>query len=131
MLTRPPPLSNIRGFWLACTGVTLMLILTELYGPDGYHGKPVLSAVVQDWGDINFNIDLAVWARWLPWEACSVSCGSGTRQRSRFCLPGKECNGPTTESLTCQMNDCAGKVEYIIILIITSQGIKAHFFHLY
>nr|XP_018668081.2 hemicentin-1 [Ciona intestinalis] len=53
------------------------------------------------------------WSVWAPWEECSVSCGQGTRSRSRGCnnppaqYGGTPCSGLDNERLTCVAPPCA------------------------
>lgn len=52
------------------------------------------------------------WSQWGPWEQCSLSCGSGTRNRIRTCTApapafgGKICNGTTSSSEICNREAC-------------------------
>ncbi|XP_022314749.2 adhesion G protein-coupled receptor B1-like isoform X1 [Crassostrea virginica] len=50
---------------------------------------------------------LSVWGDWTP---CSVTCGSGSRVRSRACIPpqhgGRDCNGLTYDMSTCSLPEC-------------------------
>nr|XP_022315094.1 thrombospondin-2-like isoform X1 [Crassostrea virginica] len=50
---------------------------------------------------------LSVWGDWTP---CSVTCGSGSRVRSRACIPpqhgGRECHGLTFDMSTCSLPAC-------------------------
>lgn len=56
------------------------------------------------------------WNSWTPWGQCSVTCGSGTVQRSRTCSNpppnycGQTCPGPPNDARPCDtMRDCCGK----------------------
>ncbi|XP_054481958.1 thrombospondin type-1 domain-containing protein 1 [Anoplopoma fimbria] len=51
------------------------------------------------------------WGPWLPWSACSVSCGEGVRERVRECLlpsgvGGMQCTGMVKEQSLCSLEDC-------------------------
>nr|XP_022339173.1 brain-specific angiogenesis inhibitor 1-like [Crassostrea virginica] len=50
---------------------------------------------------------LSVWGNWTP---CSVTCGSGSRVRSRACIPpqhgGRDCHGLTYEMSKCSTSPC-------------------------
>ncbi|XP_061196645.1 adhesion G protein-coupled receptor B3-like [Saccostrea echinata] len=44
------------------------------------------------------------WSGWTGWSACSVTCGSGHRQRSRFCADRKNpCQGKNFEKAHCNV----------------------------
>ncbi|XP_034312530.2 SCO-spondin isoform X1 [Magallana gigas] len=51
-----------------------------------------------------------VWNGWMQWSECTVSCGYGTRNRSRTCkgpyYKGKECDGPKDETESCNAFSC-------------------------
>ena len=52
---------------------------------------------------------------WSEWNNCSVTCGNGTRIRTRLCLfpdnvpRGKNCTGSLTDAEPCNTNRCPGK----------------------
>lgn len=52
------------------------------------------------------------WSGWVSWSHCSVSCGNGTRSRTRSCrnpLPrhgGKTCFGIRTMKTSCMKHKC-------------------------
>lgn len=54
-----------------------------------------------------------VWNEWMQWSECTVSCGYGTRNRSRTCkgpyYKGKECDGPKDETESCNAFSCPGR----------------------
>eukprot|EP00112_Aurelia_sp_Birch-Aquarium-sp1_P008322 Seg1913.8 transcript_id=Seg1913.8/GoldUCD/mRNA.D3Y31 product="DNA repair protein RAD50" protein_id=Seg1913.8/GoldUCD/D3Y31 len=55
------------------------------------------------------------WGNWGSWGACTMSCGEGTRVRSRVCnnpVPsnnGKACSGSNTETNICRIKKCYQK----------------------
>ena len=50
---------------------------------------------------------VAVWAAWGQYSACSVTCGSGTRRRSRSCVPANGgCRGRSQEIGRCDEPIC-------------------------
>ncbi|XP_071802833.1 hemicentin-1-like isoform X2 [Asterias amurensis] len=52
------------------------------------------------------------WSSWQPWEDCSVTCGSGTRNRIRYCdnpppqYNGRSCEGASNQQAECTMRSC-------------------------
>ncbi|XP_049724489.1 hemicentin-1 isoform X1 [Elephas maximus indicus] len=52
------------------------------------------------------------WAAWTSWNACSVSCGGGARQRTRDCSDpapqygGRKCEGSDVQSDFCNSDPC-------------------------
>ncbi|XP_066573331.1 brain-specific angiogenesis inhibitor 2 isoform X2 [Amia ocellicauda] len=51
-----------------------------------------------------------LWEEWSPWSLCSVTCGRGSRTRSRICVApqhgGKACDGPEVQSKLCNIAVC-------------------------
>merc|ERR1719242_2135047 len=45
------------------------------------------------------------WGKWGPWSQCSVSCGSGTKTRTRSCLT-TGCVGKSVKTKTCNRRAC-------------------------
>ena len=52
------------------------------------------------------------WGEWIP-EKCSVTCGEGTRWKTRVVVPKEgyvgECEGYSRESEPCKIAECPGK----------------------
>ena len=47
------------------------------------------------------------WSAWSAWSACSVSCGGGTKTRTRTCTnPAPECGGASCVGSTTETQDC-------------------------
>lgn len=52
------------------------------------------------------------WSSWVSWGACSVSCGGGTRQRTRICASpapqhgGRQCEGNDIHIDFCNNEPC-------------------------
>ncbi|KAJ8333310.1 hypothetical protein SKAU_G00422060 [Synaphobranchus kaupii] len=53
-----------------------------------------------------------LWEEWSPWSLCSVTCGRGSRTRTRSCVApqhgGKTCGGPELQSKLCNIAVCPG-----------------------
>ena len=65
------------------------------------------------------------WGEWLPWTACSVTCGNGTQNRSRRCdnpAPlhgGNVCIGDKTEEQSCSSGSaCPGNVSRLMFTTV-------------
>ncbi|CAG5122853.1 unnamed protein product, partial [Candidula unifasciata] len=50
------------------------------------------------------------WKEWQSWAACSLTCGGGTRERTRQCnlgqYGGKNCTGNYSETEPCNQQNC-------------------------
>uniref|UniRef100_UPI00358E67E6 adhesion G protein-coupled receptor B3-like n=1 Tax=Myxine glutinosa TaxID=7769 RepID=UPI00358E67E6 len=57
------------------------------------------------------------WSKWTSWSLCSVTCGNGTRQRTRDCngpaFGGSDCRGPWAEEQPCSNAACTEFTEAI------------------
>ena len=55
------------------------------------------------------------WSAWSTWSACTVSCGSGVKLRSRTCsnpapkYGGKKCPEEENDKSKCTMKPCEGR----------------------
>lgn len=43
---------------------------------------------------------------WEPWGPCSVTCGMGTKSRTRQCKGGTDCQGTPSETTPCDTGEC-------------------------
>ncbi|KAJ8306420.1 hypothetical protein KUTeg_016965 [Tegillarca granosa] len=70
-----------------------------------------------------------VWFSWTPWSECSLTCGNGTKNRSRECNGpyhgGKSCKGPKEDLVPCFLKMCPGTFKNICSLLVV------YFFLLY
>jgi hypothetical protein len=48
----------------------------------------------------------ASWTVWSPWGACSVSCGLGTRVKTRICQNGRNCAQSNLAITACYKQPC-------------------------
>ncbi|XP_060582797.1 A disintegrin and metalloproteinase with thrombospondin motifs 1-like [Ruditapes philippinarum] len=61
------------------------------------------------------------WGNWLNWGACSVTCGDGTRSRSRSCNNpspsngGEQCQGSNVNSQNCNIKECNTFVNGVLL----------------
>ncbi|XP_074653359.1 uncharacterized protein LOC141907576 [Tubulanus polymorphus] len=52
------------------------------------------------------------WNRWSSWDSCSITCGTGTKKRTRQCQDpapknnGRMCVGSATDITPCSMRPC-------------------------
>ena len=63
------------------------------------------------------------WGNWGNYDACSVTCGGGVRERTRVCdnpppaNGGNQCAGKETEKSSCNTCACASKHETLFTSI--------------
>lgn len=55
-----------------------------------------------------------IWATWLVWTKCTVSCGGGIRTRERLCVGGK-IGDIGCDNNFVQQEPCGGEVSNSII----------------
>lgn len=61
------------------------------------------------------------WSSWVSWGACSVSCGGGTRQRTRLCASpapqhgGRQCEGSDVHIDFCNSDPCPSESDSILL----------------
>ena len=54
------------------------------------------------------------WSEWTTWDACSKTCGSGKKARTRMCnnpaptVDGSPCMGDNRDEKPCNINSCPG-----------------------
>lgn len=79
--------------------------------------KKGLSISISVWSQILvFTVD-GGWTSWLPWSACSLTCGVGVTSRIRSCSApspewgGAYCIGRGSETLSCHLNNCSGWIQ--------------------
>lgn len=65
------------------------------------------------------------WTRWSPWQPCSVTCGPGFQERSRFCSApepaygGLPCSGADSDRRICNQADCPSECRLASNTLIT------------
>lgn len=67
-----------------------------------------------------------VWEEWSPWSLCSVTCGRGSRTRTRRCVAprhgGKACEGPELQAKSCNIASCPGQYLPLSLLLFPPPG---------
>ena len=60
----------------------------------------------------------AGWDPWGDWSTCNVTCGTGSRTRSRTCNSEStdDCIGADSEVSNCNVGACSGKKIYLKLL---------------
>ena len=81
-----------------------------VYGRPGLIGSWFL--VTHFWSRSFFTAVDGGFSKWTPFSACSVTCGSGVKVRTRTCTnpprqwKGKDCVGARQESMACNEGPC-------------------------
>uniref|UniRef100_A0A8C7DMP6 Adhesion G protein-coupled receptor B2 n=1 Tax=Oncorhynchus kisutch TaxID=8019 RepID=A0A8C7DMP6_ONCKI len=63
-----------------------------------------------------------LWEEWSSWSLCSVTCGRGSRTRTRNCESGggaKLCGGPEKQTKLCNIAVCPGSPFYTTMTLST------------
>jgi hypothetical protein len=61
------------------------------------------------------------YSAWGKWDSCSVTCGGGTKKRSRTCTSpapqfgGKDCQGVKSQTATCNKQECPSMFDTCIL----------------
>lgn len=45
------------------------------------------------------------WSTWSSWSECSVPCGGGYQNKTRYC-EGRDCQGPSVQTKPCNTHPC-------------------------
>ncbi|XP_062857960.1 hemicentin-1 [Trichomycterus rosablanca] len=117
---RPCPVSGNWGTWLpwspcseTCgTGMQTRIRLCNS-PPPSFGGPPCQGPDTQTQvcTERSCPVD-GKWSSWVSWGACSVSCGGGTRQRTRLCASpapkhgGRQCEGNDVHIDFCNSEPC-------------------------
>ena len=56
---------------------------------------------------------VATWNDWSNWGSCSLTCGGGSRTRTRTCTTPNSCVGPNSQNLICNTVDCPNDEQII------------------
>lgn len=98
-----------------------------------YNGQDVSEIVVDGTTVWNKPID-GGWSAWSAWGSCSVSCGGGTKTRTRTCTNpapaygGANCAGSSSESTSCNTHSCWQPTIATGGTVTTSGDYKTHTF---
>ncbi|KAI7799480.1 hemicentin-1 isoform X1 [Triplophysa rosa] len=117
---RPCPVAGNWGAWLPwspCSETCGKGMQTRLRlcnnPPPSFNGPTCegLDTQTQVCNERNCPVD-GKWSSWVSWGACSVSCGGGTRQRTRVCASpapqhgGRQCEGNDIHIDFCNSEPC-------------------------
>lgn len=75
------------------------------------------------------------WSSWVSWGACSVSCGGGTRQRTRLCASpapqhaGRQCEGSDVHIDFCNSDPCPSESDSVLLtlVVLMNTEVKLYF----
>ncbi|CAB1323870.1 unnamed protein product, partial [Coregonus sp. 'balchen'] len=117
---RPCPVAGNWGAWLpwsSCSETCGNGMQTRVRlcnnPPSSFHGPPCEGPDTQTQlcKERHCPVD-GKWSSWVSWGACSVSCGGGTRQRTRLCASpapqhrGRQCEGNDVHIDFCNSDPC-------------------------
>ena len=96
----------------------LELTVTLTSGEQPMVGVVLCTVLIITWSSHVVN---GGWSQWTSWSGCSLTCGGGTRTRTRTCsnpIPqgsGADCVGSPSGSEGCNMVACPGKCVYMCV----------------
>uniref|UniRef100_A0A087Y443 SCO-spondin n=1 Tax=Poecilia formosa TaxID=48698 RepID=A0A087Y443_POEFO len=67
------------------------------------------------------------WSAWTEWSECDALCGGGVRQRSRTCSApppkngGRDCEGMTRQSQTCNIQPCTNETGCVSGMVLVKE----------
>ncbi|KAH3799125.1 hypothetical protein DPMN_152728 [Dreissena polymorpha] len=72
-----------------------------------YSGLYLIKSVTANKRKITFHV--VAWSAWFE-TPCSVTCGTGSKNRLRHCSTGHaDCTGSHQETVPCTQNPCSGR----------------------
>ena len=105
----------------SCTCIVLTMKLQDAYDKTLIdNALKILYFVAQNFYKCQKNLWLvssityflaALWEKWSPWSACSISCGEGVAMRARECVKSsdqQDCEGSFLETKPCKNKACIG-----------------------
>ena len=84
------------------------------------------------YGVVTFFIVHGNWSSWSSWPNCNKPCNGGSKSRKRLCdnprpaNGGRDCEGPATESQSCNPNPCPGLLSSILRCYRNLRNSKSH-----
>lgn len=84
--------------------------------------------------DVLWTVD-GKWSSWVSWGACGVSCGGGTRQRTRLCASpapqhgGRQCEGNDVHIDFCNTDPCPSESDDLLFVLTVYIVYPSHLYN--